>query len=98
MWGWSEQSSPPLLATEASSRHSNNGILAIVYPNYRITCPEGSMSGKLGNSLTAMSYILERVLYYIIHDNLKVWWAHYTQKDRGKKYKHLLHLCVPGHG
>lgn len=98
MWGWSEQSLPPLLAPEASSRLSNNGILAIVYPNYRTTWSESSMSGKIGNRLTAISCILERVLYYIIHDNLKVWWVHQTHQDRGKKYKYLFHLSVPGHG
>lgn len=82
MWGWSEQSLPPLLTPEASSRFSNRGILAVVYPNYRTSCPKGSMPGKLGNSLTAISMdcILERVMYYIIHDNLKVWWAHYTHR------------------
>lgn len=63
MWGSSEQSLPPLLSPEASSRLGNNGILAIVYPSYRTTCPECSMSSKLGNSLTAFSMgcILERV-------------------------------------
>lgn len=100
VWGCSEQSLPPLIAPEASSRFSNKGILAVIYPNYRNTCPKGSMSGKLGNSATAISMgcILERVLYYIIHDHLKVWWANYTHQDRGKKYKWLLHLCVPGCG
>lgn len=40
VWGWSEQSLPPLLAPEASSTFSKKGILAVVYPNYRTTCPK----------------------------------------------------------
>ena len=75
MWGWSEQNFPPLLAPEADSIFSNNGILTVVYSNYRTTSPTGSVSGKLGNGLTTiitMGCTSERALYDIMHDYLEV--------------------------
>lgn len=75
MWGRSEQSFPPLLAPEAASVFSNNGILAAVYSNYGTSSPTGSMSGKLDNDLAtiiAMGCTSEKVLYCIMHDYLEV--------------------------
>lgn len=94
--GWSEQSFPPLLAPEATSIFSNNGVLAVVHFNHTTTSPVGNVPGKPGNSLstiTIMGFTSERALYAWSY-----WWARYTAQDNtsAKQCKWLLHLYVPG--
>lgn len=76
MRGWSGQGFPLLLAPEAALIFSNNGILTVVYSNYRTTSPTGTVSGMLGYSLAtviAMAYTSERALFCIMHGYLEVW-------------------------
>lgn len=55
LWVWSVQSFPPWLAPEAASIFSGNGILGVVYSNYRTIGQRGIVPGKLVNSLLLSS-------------------------------------------